>query len=503
MKRIIHLLGNFCVLLAVVACSDDIAEEVYRQEKPQAEDKTSSLTIHLENAEEQEDLILAALSESPFNEQGVSKEIGEADFLLSQPVKGSQVVFDDLMDFYKKTLYFNVYQKTEAGYKPKTHLGNQLQYEVVTGNIEKTIDLAAPPQEVIRKTSIAVTVAPEYSGKDLYLVKESSRSHFETSLKGGQKPQEDLYVAAAMAENNAASFVIDSPKSTETYWIYLSQPEEGLPFLKKSKEIGYDTEENVSLTFDKEVKKQIKVTAIYLMGEEGSQTEEPFNEKEIYLINKTDWETVKQHVENTHGNPEKGTYVEKKNTSKDGVVTFELFCAEAQQEYVIYAPKWNTEYYDNYKIAENVTVTPESDIVTVEMKYPFIPPTSEGSGGINKTVTFTVSVASLPDGARLHFLYSSVYILNDAANLKEAAEAIRANMPYDGMTQSAETLQGTSSPVTIENVEINTGKRIVILTRVMTGFLEFQLMAKEIDASAISGNTHEVTLAKEDLNPTL
>ena len=137
------------------------------------------------------------------------------------------------------------------------------------------------------------------------------------------------------------------------------------------------------------------------------------------------------------------------------------------------------------------------------MKYPFIPPTSEGSGGINKTVTFTVSVASLPDGAQLHFLYSSVYILNDAANLKEAAEAIRANMPYDGMTQSAETLQGTSSPVTIENVEINTGKRIVILTRVMTGFLEFQLMAKEIDASAISGNTHEVTLAKEDLNPTL
>ena len=239
------------------------------------------------------------------------------------------------------------------------------------------------------------------------------------------------------------------------------------------------------------------------MGEEGSQTEEPFNEKEIYLINKTDWETVKQHVENTHGNPEKGTYVEKKNTSKDGVVTFELFCTEAQQEYVIYAPKWNTEYYDNYKIAENVTVTPESDIVTVEMKYPFIPPTSEGSGGINKTVTFTVSVASLPDGAQLHFLYSSVYILNDAANLKEAAEAIRANMPYDGMTQSAETLQGTSSPVTIENVEINTGKRIVILTRVMTGFLEFQLMAKEIDASAISGNTHEVTLAKEDLNPTL
>lgn len=111
MKRIIHLLGSFCVLLAVVACSDDIAEEVYRQEKPQAEDKTSSLTIHLENAEEQEDLILAALSESPFNEQGVSKEIGEADFLLSQPVKGSQVVFDDLMDFYKETQYFNKMRK--------------------------------------------------------------------------------------------------------------------------------------------------------------------------------------------------------------------------------------------------------------------------------------------------------------------------------------------------------------------------------------------------------
>lgn len=493
MKRIIHLLGSFCVLLAVVACSDDIAEEVYRQEKPQAEDKTSSLTIHLENAEEQEDLILAALSESPFNEQGVSKEIGEADFLLSQPVKGSQVVFDDLMDFYKKTLYFNVYQKTEAGYKPKTHLGNQLQYEVVTGNIEKTIDLAAPPQEVIRKTSIAVTVAPEYSGKDLYLVKESSRSQFETSLKGGQKPQEDLYVAAVTAENNAASFVIDSPKSTETYWIYLSQPEEGLPFLKKSKEIGYDTEENVSLTFDKEVKKQIKVTAIYLMGEEGSQTEEPFNEKEIYLINKTDWETVKQHVENTHGNPEKGTYVEKKNTSKDGVVTFELFCTEAQQEYVIYVPKWNTEYYDNYKIAENVTVTPESDIVTVEMKYPFIPPTSEGSGGINKTVTFTVSVASLPAGFMA--TGTKAHIVKDASKIKEAATAAMNNQPFEGLTSSNEMLSGPGS-ITFD-AEINTGQRFAVFILGLY-YWSGSYIAKEIDASAISGNTYTIELNEND-----
>lgn len=494
MKRIIHLLGSFCMLLAVVACSDDIAEDVYRQEKPQAEDKTSSLTIKLENVEKQEGLILAALSENPFNEQGVSKEIGEKDFLVSQPVKGDKVVFDDLMDFYKKTLYFNVYQKTEAGYEPKTHLGNQLQYEVVTGNIEKTIDLAASPQEVIRKTSITVTVAPEYEGKLLYLTKESLRSQFEASLKGGQQPSKDLYIATETAENSATSlFVIDSPKSTETYWIYLLQPEEGLPFLKKSTEIGYDTEENVSFAFDKEMKKHIEVTAMYLMGEADQQAEEPFAGKEIYLIAKTNWEKVKKHIEETHADPENDTYIEKKATSKEGVVTFEMFCTEARQEYVIYAPKWNTEYYDNYKIAENVTVTPESNVVTVEMKYPFIPSTSGGGGGIDKTVTFTVSVTSFPAGFMT--TGTKAYILKDASKIKEATTAVMNAQPFEGLASSNEYLYSTGS-VTVDT-EINTGQRFAVFILGLRSWSPCYI-AKEIDASEISGNVYTVELNEND-----
>ena len=107
MKRIMQLFGSLLVLLAVSACSDDIAEEVYQQEKPQAEEKTSTLTINLENAEGQEGLILAALAENPFDEQGISKEIGEEDFLISKAAEGNQIVFD-LTDFYKPKLFFNV-----------------------------------------------------------------------------------------------------------------------------------------------------------------------------------------------------------------------------------------------------------------------------------------------------------------------------------------------------------------------------------------------------------
>ena len=496
MKRIMQLFGSLLVLLAVSACSDDIAEEVYQQEKQQAEKKTSTLTINLENAGEQEGLILAALAENPFNEQGISKEIGEEDFLINKTIEGNPTVFDDLMDFYKQTLYFNVYQKTDEAYTPVTHLGNQLQYEVVPGSVEKTIDLAASPQEVIRKTVLTVAIAPEYNGKNLYLVKESTRSTFEQTLQAGGTPTEDLYLAMATAEEGTASITIDSPKNTDTYWIYLLQPEEGLPYLKRNTEIGYDTDEQVSLAFAKEVKKQIQVTAIYLMGEEGSQTEEAFAQKEIYLISKNNWDAVKNFVETTHGNPQPGTYVDCQTTNREGKAIFELFCTEAQQDYVVYAPKWNTEYYDNYKEA-NVTITPESTVESVEIKYPYIPPTGDGEGGIDKTVTFTVSVTSLPKECILNPFSSFAYVLNDATKLQEAINS--GLYGIEGLTSSNPTaVESIGSSVEIE-AEINTGKRIAVFVVVVQyGYLPSYLV-KEIDASGISGNTHKVELTADDL----
>lgn len=497
MKRIMQLFGSLLVLLAVSACSDDIAEEVYQQEKPQAEEKTSTLTINLENAGEQEGLILAALAENPFNEQGISKEIGEEDFLINKTIEGNPTVFDDLMDFYKQTLYFNVYQKTDEAYTSVTHLGNQLQYEVVPGSVEKTIDLAASPQEVIRKTVLTVAIAPEYNGKNLYLVKESTRSTFEQTLQEGRAPTEDLYLAAATAEEGKGTFVIDSPQTTGTYWIYLLQPEEGLPYLKRNTEIGYDTDEQVALTFAKEVKKQIQVTAIYLMGEEGSQTEEAFAQKEIYLISKSNWETVKTFVEETHGNPQPGTYVDVQTTDREGKATFELFCTEGQQDYVVYAPKWNTEYYDNYKEA-NVTITPESTVESVEIKYPYIPPTGEGGGGIDKEVTFTVSVTSLPGSWMLHPLFSYAYIVHDSSQWENMwNNAIMGNIPAEGLTMSESPLSALSAPINF-TATINTGKRITVIVRLFQGF-SFAPLAKEIDASGISGNACTVELTADDL----
>lgn len=480
------------MLLAVSACSDDIAEEVYQQEKQQAEKKTSTLTINLENAGEQEGLILAALAENPFNEQGISREIGEEDFLINKTIEGNPTVFDDLMDFYKQTLYFNVYQKTGEAYTPVTHLGNQLQYEVVPGDVEKTIDLAAPPQEVVRKTELTISVAPEYDGKSLYLVKESTRSTFEQTLQEGRAPTEDLYLATATAEEGKGTFVIDSPQTTGTYWIYLLQPEEGLPYLKRNTEIGYDTDEQVALTFEKEVKKQIQVTAIYLTGE-GYQTEEAFAQKEIYLISKSNWETVKNFVETTHGNPQPGTYVAVQTTDREGKATFELFCTEAQQDYVVYAPKWNTDYYDNYKEA-NVTITPESGIVPVEIKYPFMPPTSGGDAGIDKTVTFTVNVTSLPTG---FVPRGKIYILKDASQLKDAVQTVMGgSMSFEGLTYSTEDIYGTGT-ATIE-AEVNTGKRMAVFIIGMVDVFSPAYIAKEIDASSISGNTYTVELNEND-----
>lgn len=491
MKRIMQLLGSLFVLLAVSACSDDIAEEVYQQEKPQAEEKTSTLTINLENAEGQEGLILAALAENPFDEQGISKEIGEEDFLISKAAEGNQIVFD-LTDFYKQTLFFNVYQKTGEDYVAKTHLGNQLQYEVVPGEVEKSINLSASPQEVIRKTVLTIGVAPEYDGKALYLLKESTCKLFEEALQAGGTPAEDLYMATATVEAGTASITIDSPKSTGTYWVYVIQPEEGLPYLKRSTEIGYDTDEQVALTFEKEVKKQIQVTAIYLTGE-GYQTEEAFAQKEIYLISKSNWETVKNFVETTHGNPQPGTYVDKQTTDREGKATFELFCTEAQQDYVVYAPKWNTDYYDNYKEA-SVTITPESGIVPVEIKYPFMPPTSGGDAGIDKTVTFTVNVTSLPTG---FVPRGKIYILKDASQLKDAVQTVMGgSMSFEGLTYSTEDIYGTGT-ATIE-AEVNTGKRMAVFIIGMVDVFSPAYIAKEIDASSISGNTYTVELNEND-----
>lgn len=484
MKRIMQLFGSLLVLLAVSACSDDIAEEVYQQEKQQAEKKTSTLTINLENAGEQEGLILAALAENPFNEQGISKEIGEEDFLINKTIEGNPTVFDDLMDFYKQTLYFNVYQKTGEAYTPVTHLGNQLQYEVVPGSVEKTIDLAASPQEVIRKTELTVAIAPEYNGKNLYLVKESTRSTFEQTLQAGGTPTEDLYLAMATAEEGTASITIDSPKNTDTYWIYLLQPEEGLPYLKRNTEIGYDTDEQVSLAFAKEVKKQIQVTVLYLDGG-NDQTGTPANGKEVYLISENNWDIVKNQVENNHGSPQPGTYVDIKTTS-EGKVTFEMYCTEGEQKYVIYIPKWETEYYDSYKDAK-VTVTPGNDVFPVEIKAP-------KGGGIDKTVEFTVSITTLPTNFMV--FTTNVHIVKDASQIKEAADAFLNYKPFEGLTSSPDMIANPGS--TTFKAEINTGKKFAVFILGMYNMAGMGYIAKEIDPSSISGDTYLIEINEND-----
>lgn len=123
MRKTIYLLIMLGIFLVAFSCSDDIADAVYHKTDPAKDPQKSSLTILLKGMEEGKSYIVGALEQSPFNEEGKADEIKAQNLLFQQPVANGKVVFADLMDYYKKTLYFNVYEKGEDIPLLVTHLG--------------------------------------------------------------------------------------------------------------------------------------------------------------------------------------------------------------------------------------------------------------------------------------------------------------------------------------------------------------------------------------------
>ena len=341
MRKILYLFEILTMFLVVFSCSDDIADTVYHKTDPAKDPQKSSLTILLKGLEEGKNYVVGALEQNPFNEEGKADEIKAQNLLFQQPVVNGKVVFADLMDYYKKTLYLNVYEKGEDTPLLVTHLGNQLQYQVAFGGIEKSIDLQAVRPDVIKKTVIDLTVDESYNDKEIYLVKSEQQKMVESKLADGAELTEDMYLTKVIPNEGKAQIILNTPVVATDYSVYLVAPEEGLAYLKRELKVGDDTK-NVTAEFSKEIKKQINVSVV--------RGNEKLNDHEVYLITAQDWRNkVKKQVETKHGSPEAGTYVDMKLTKK-GVVSFEQFCAEGEQRYVVYVPKWETDYYDSYKM---------------------------------------------------------------------------------------------------------------------------------------------------------
>lgn len=481
--------------LCLSSCSDDIAEDVYDRTKTPPSEKTSSLTVMLIDGQNRENLVLGALQESLFDESGNARTVAEADFLLNGVFSGGTVRFDDLMDYYGTTLYFNVFSTTEDGLDLLTHHGNELRYQVVAGDIEKSIDLSAAVPDAVRKTAVTVTVASEYAGKAVYVTDEERSSLLKERVAAGEEVSSDLYIWNAEAGEEPLSFTINSPASAGKYYAYLAAPEEGIAYLVREAEIGYETE-TASFSFEKEQPKVINVTATYLEGTEEPYTETPLHNKEVYLIAADSWQEVRDHVDNDKGNPEPGTFVQRA-TLMDGSASFSVFCTEGTQEYVVYVPKWNTDYYDSYEFRE-VTVDALTQDYAVDIRALFTPPGSGGDVGITKTVDFTVKVDAKPEGFNF---YGNIWIVPDSDNYSAVWNYIESSMmgqePECAYYYSTENFMGYQPPVSavISGVEINSAKEIVVLLPCMNPMsFSFAPLVKRIRASEITGNTCEVTL---------
>lgn len=472
MKRNASLLGVLFVLLMVFSCSDDIAEAIYHKEEIPQSNKEFTLTVQLKNADEGSQLFVVALAQSPFNEQGEGSAVGEQEFLLRQPVKNQKALFKQLKDYYKTTLYFNVVEKQGSTYRLVSHLGNQIEYSVTFGSIMKSIDLKAPRPETIKKTLIDVTVDEAYNGKIIYLAKEDQQAKMESYLKAGNAIVDGMFALQATSKDGKATFSLNTPRASEKYVLYLATPEEGLAYLKKNIEITSETSA-LPQAFARELRKQIAV-AITRTDDKTSS--------EVYLIEKSNWNAVKHQVEVNHGSPEPGTYVEKKMTTT-GKVSFEMFCTEGTLNYVVFVPKWGSVYYDNKYEMKEVAVTPEKNLYELKI-----------GAGEKKAVSFTVSMApGLPA-----FQGFPAMVLNDASKLNSVWYDKIMSSTYTSkglLYSSSATVVDATSVLTVENVEIDSSKRIAVIVATMKDW-NFSPAVKYIEASEITGNTMNVTVSE-------
>lgn len=486
--------------LCLSSCSDDIAEDVYDRTKTPPSEKTSSLTVMLIDGQNRENLVLGALQESLFDESGNARTVAEADFLLNGVFSGGTVRFDDLMDYYGTTLYFNVFSTTEDGLDLLTHHGNEFRYQVVAGDIKKSIDLSAAVPDAVRKTVVTVTVASEYAGKAVYVTDEERSSLLKERVAAGEEVSSDLYIWNAEAGEEPLSFTINSPASAGKYYAYLAAPEEGIAYLVREAEIGYETE-TASFSFEKEQPKVINVTATYLEGTEEPYAETPLHNKEVYLIAADRWQEVRDHVDDDKGNPEPGTFVQRE-TLMNGSASFSVFCTEGSQEYVVYVPKWNTDYYDSYEFRE-VTVDALTQDYAVDIRALFTPPGSGGDVGITKTVDFTVKVDAYPEEVLPNYILSqpNIFILTDSQYYNQFYYYLFENraLPEEVVWYKSEDISG-SLPinVTLSDVEINTANEIVVMlpgySMNFATYMGPAPLVKRIRGSEITGNTCEVIL---------
>ena len=451
MKLKLVFIGLVCLTATVLSCTDNIAEDVYHMETVSPGERTSSLVIEVLNADGLTGLLVGATDESLFDEQGVDRTVSEGDLLLNTPLDGNSVSFGDMMDWYGSVLFFNVFSKTEGGdLQLLTHHGNELEYQVVAGDITKSVDLDAVVPDVIRKTVITVSVDQSYSDKTLYFTDDAKNEKFRQSLDDGGEVPEDLYAT-----------------------------------------IDYDTPE-VSVSFEKEQQKLITITAVYLEGTEEPYTETPLHNKEVYLIPADGWPAVKEHVEKDKGNPEPGSYVAR-TVLDNGAASFGVFCTEGEQDYVVYVPKWNTDYYDSYESRE-VTVNASQQEYPVDIRALFTPPGSGGDVGITKSVTFTVKIDAMPSGFAM--ITAPAYIIADSEYLSATWNHVMGGPAPEIPVYKSQDLAYTPMPISVqvEDVEINTAKEIVVFVPGMTTSFVPAAILKRIRGSEITGNTCEVTL---------
>lgn len=487
MRNHLTLLGAIIALLFFHSCSDDVVNGVFLPEKQDVEREKSSLTITLENLQISEGLIAGILDKNIFDEYGKVSEVSKSDLLFQKPVNSPKIEFEDLTAYYKSTVYVNVFKVDGDVYTPITNRANQLEYFVAFGKVEKTIDCSLKDYESIKQTVINISVPSDYIEKDLYLVSKENQELFINLLQNNENIEEELYIKKCTIEDTNVKFVIDTPLSAKNYVLFLVKPEDEIPYLKHElQEITYDITE-VDFEFKKEIKKRINISAI--------RGGEPLNNHEVYLIETEKWPIVEDIVKSQHGHPEAGMYVEKK-TIVDGAALFEIFCTEGTKNYVVYIPKWNTEYYDSYQKLE-VTVNSTQESYELKFDFPYVPPT--GGGAIKKTVDIEVTVSDL-DGYNFGWTGAYVYVLNDSEKLKDAIYSIGYS-DFEGLYKSDISVTNVSElPLTIsvKSVEISTDKEVAIfIYPVLQGFSQMLSIKREPGANITNG--FKVSLTKDCL----
>ena len=356
-----------------------------------------------------------------------------------------------------------------------------------TQNVEKTIDCGITDAEHIKQTVINVSVPSDYIGKDLYLVLKENQELFIKSIQAGGDIDEGLFIQKCTMEETNVKLLIDTPLSAKNYVLFLVKPEDEILYLKHDlQEINYDVTE-VNFEFRKETKKQIEITAI--------RGNEPLNNHEVYLIETEKWPAVEDIVKNQHGHPESDMYVEKK-TIVNGKALFELFCTEGTKDYVVYIPKWNTEYYDSYQKLE-VTVNSTQESYELKFDFPYVPPT--GGGAITKTVDIEVTVSDF-EGYSFGWAGVYVYVLNDSEKLKDAIYSI-GYTDFEGLYKSDISVTNVNElpfTFTVKSVEISTDKEVAIfIYPVLQGFSQMLSVKREPGANITNG--FKVSLTKDNL----